>query len=77
MKVDRSLEPLLVWKSGVGVERQGFQRAANLERMLVITAFVAVRLLQLREAMMVASDRSTNCCEALDEDQWKVLWVTT
>lgn len=66
-----------VWKSGVGVERQRFQRAANLERMLAITAFVAVRLLQLREAMMATSDSSTTCCEALDEDQWKVLWVTT
>jgi hypothetical protein len=39
------------WKSGVGVERQRFQTVDNLERMLVITAFLAVRLLQLRERL--------------------------
>ena len=66
-----------VWKSGVGIERQRFQRAANLERMLVITAFVAVRLLQLREVMMVESDESSDCTVALESEQWKVLWVTT
>jgi hypothetical protein len=37
-----------VWKSGIDVERQRFQSVENLERMLVITAFLAVRLLQLR-----------------------------
>jgi len=39
------------WKSGVGVERQRFQSVGNLERMLAITAFLAVRLLQLRERL--------------------------
>jgi len=29
------------WKSGVGVERQCFQTVNNLERILVITAFLA------------------------------------
>lgn len=66
-----------VWKSGVGVERQRFQRAANLERMLVITAFVAVRLLQLREVMAAEPDEAPDCTVALTSEQWKVLWVTT
>lgn len=66
-----------VWKSGVGVERQRFQRAANLERMLVITAFVAVRLLQLREAMMAESDAAAEGTVPLQTEQWKVLWLST
>ena len=68
------------WKSGVGVERQRFQCAKNLERMLVITAFLAVRLLQLRECLNApaAADRTETSCEAvLSEDEWKVLWLST
>lgn len=38
------------WKSGVSVERQRYQSSVNLARMLAITAFLAVRLLQLRES---------------------------
>lgn len=37
------------WKSGAGVERQRLQSAGNLERMRVITAFIAAYLLQLQE----------------------------
>jgi len=66
-----------VWKSGVGVERQRYQRAANLERMLVITAFVAVRLLQLREAMTVETKSGVDGAAILDNEQWRVLWATT
>lgn len=66
------------WKSGVGVERQRFQCAENLERMLVITAFLAVRLLQLRECLNAPADRPEVSCEAvLSEDEWKVLWLST
>jgi len=67
------------WKSGVGVERQRFQCAENLERMLVITAFLAVRLLQLRECLttpaIIATEKS--CETVLSEDEWKVLWLST
>lgn len=66
------------WKSGVGVERQRFQSPENLERMLAITAFLAVRLLQLREnqeAPVGKEDRT--CDEVLSEDEWKVLWLST
>ncbi len=66
------------WKSGVGVERQRFQSAANLQRMLVITAFLAVRLLQLREVLDTPNDDAqTSCDTRLSEDEWKVLWVST
>ena len=66
------------WKSGVGVERQRFQSAANLQRMLVITAFLAVRLLQLREILDTPKDNpQASCAAILSEDEWKVLWVST
>lgn len=71
------------WKSGVGVERQRLQRAANLERMLVVTAFVAVRLLQLREAVGGTSmrDEPTDATSEeptpLEPDEWRMLWVST
>ena len=66
------------WKSGVGVERSRLQSGANLERMLVITAFVAVRLLQLREALLRPKEpESPHSCEAvLNTEQWQVLWLT-
>jgi len=66
------------WKSGVGVERQRFQRVENLQRMLVITAFLAVRLLQLRESLAAPAGEPEATCEiVLSADEWKVLWVST
>ncbi len=66
------------WKSGVGVERQRFQSASNLERMLVITAFLAVRLLQLREKLSMPDGGHTVSCETmLSDEEWKVLWLST
>ena len=66
------------WKSGVGVERQRFQSAENLERMLVITAFLAVRLLQLREHLQPApaGDRKVACDVVLTQQEWQVLWLS-
>lgn len=62
----------------MGVERQRFQSAANLERMLVITAFLAVRLLQLREMLDTPEeDEQVSCDTLLSEDEWTVLWVST
>jgi hypothetical protein len=43
--------------------------------MLVITAFLAVRLLQLRDKP--ADTAETTCGTVLTEDEWKVLWVAT
>lgn len=66
------------WKSGVGVERQRFQSPENLERMVVLTAFLAVRLLQLRESQgSSTAPASTACNELLGDDEWKILWVST
>lgn len=56
----------------MGVERQRFQSAANLERMLVITAFLAVRLLQLREMLDTPEeDEQVSCDTLLSEDECK------
>ena len=58
----------------MGVERQRFQTVKNPEWMLVITAFLTVCLLQLRERL----DTSTDTPETvLREDEWKMLWVST
>lgn len=67
------------WKSGVGVERQRFASAQNLERMMAITALLAVRLLQLREAGQPSSaDESEQSCQSLLEPmEWKILWMST
>lgn len=66
------------WKSGTGAERLRQQSPGNLERMLTITAFVAVRLLQLREHLSQdkPSEAATNCEEILQRDEWQVLWLT-
>lgn len=66
------------WKSGVGVERQRFQSSANLERMLVITAFLAVRLLQLREHLQSPEGQTKEdpCEPALSREEWQLLWLS-
>ncbi len=68
------------WKSGAGVEQRRMQSADNLERMAVVLAFVAVRLLQLREALdepAAAKGRADrSCTEVLSAAEWKVLWIT-
>lgn len=69
------------WKSGVGVERLRQQSPASLERMLAITAFVAVRLLQLREQLPSRPDKDASqaeltCDHILETEEWKVLWLT-
>lgn len=60
------------WKSGAGVERQRMQSAANLERMAVILAFVAVRLLQLRESV---AQTEQPCTAVLSAPEWQALWL--
>jgi hypothetical protein len=65
------------WKSGVGVERLRQQRVANLERMLTITAFIAVRLLQLREQLQQGNGVEADtlpCDRVLERDEWRMLW---
>ncbi|HAT9286907.1 TPA: IS4-like element ISLpn4 family transposase, partial [Legionella pneumophila subsp. pneumophila] len=67
------------WKSGVGAEEQRMQSIENLEKMIVILSFVAIRLLQLKEyfeypTTLVINDSSTSCDELLTDAKWKVLW---
>ena len=72
------------WKSGAGVERLRMQCSDNLQRMAVILMFVAVRLLQIREALMLPctgkDDKTWNertpANKVVSDDEWKVLWVT-
>lgn len=61
------------WKSGAGVERRRLQSGNNILRLAVILAFVAVRLLQLRERLHTQPDGA--CDEVLAKEEWQVLWV--
>jgi len=62
------------WKSGTRVEAQRLQCAANLERMGRVLAFVAVRLLQLRE--WKEAEPNGSCEVVLEDDAWQCLWLS-
>lgn len=70
------------WKSGTNVEKLRLQAVNNLEKMLVILSFVAIRLLQLKEhfekeSVDESNDTNQQSCEGiLSTVQWKVLWKT-
>ena len=72
------------WKSGAGVEARRMQSADNLERTAVVLAFIAVRLLQLRdwlepggqEGLSSSAAGARSCAGVLEELAWKVLWVS-
>lgn len=69
------------WKSGTKVENIRMQSKDNLEKMVVILSFVAIRLLQLKEyfeedSLSKVSDSPRACNELLTEPEWKVLWQT-
>jgi hypothetical protein len=69
------------WKTGAGAERQRMQEANNLEKMVVILAFIAVRLLQLKEGfesreVPTAKNKETLCDTVLSKDEWTVLWCS-
>ena len=63
------------WKSGCKIEGSRLQSPANLERLVVITAQVAVRLLQLRSLAHQTPDAP--CDSVLREDEWICLYATT
>jgi hypothetical protein len=63
------------WKSGVKVEERRQQEAQNLEKVAVVTAFVAVRLLQIRSLAACAPD--TSCSEIFSNTEWFCLWTST
>ncbi|MBA2650715.1 MAG: IS4 family transposase [Tatlockia sp.] len=70
------------WKSGSGVEKLRMQYSDNLEKMIVILSFLAIRLLQLKEYFepeLLTPDEHDiciSCEELLTEIEWKILWKT-
>lgn len=65
------------WKSGAGVEAIRAQSVDNLKRHAVLLAFVAIRLLQLRETLDHPAMAERPCTDVLTDTQWKILWVST
>jgi hypothetical protein len=65
------------WKSGAGVEELRMQHRDNLLKMAVMLAFVAVRLLQLRESLDNKALSEMPCTQVLGVEEWKLLWVST
>lgn len=71
------------WKSGVGAEDQRMQSPENLEKMVVILSFVAVRLLQLKEHfeqqghLTLSGKEQVSCDTLLSDIEWKILWKAT
>jgi len=65
------------WKSGAGVERLRMQFYDNLLKMVAILAFIAVRLMQLREVIDIKPSAEMSCEPVLDPLEWQVLWLST
>ena len=67
------------WKSaGTQVESFRLQTRQNLEKIIVITAFIAVRLLQLRELVGNKEQAKTISCEGYFAPlEWKLMWSKT
>lgn len=66
------------WKSGAGVERLRLQSKDNLERGASILAFIAVKLLQIREIALLKTEKigkNEFANYVLGKDEWKVLWI--
>ncbi|AYO14903.1 IS4 family transposase [Vibrio owensii] len=65
-----------VWKSeGTDVESLRLQSKDNLERLSVIYAFVATRLLALRFIKEVDELTKESCEKVLGQKAWKLLWL--
>ena len=67
------------WKSaGTQVESFRLQTRNNLEKIIVITAFIAVRLLQLRELIGNKEQaKSVSCERYFTSLEWKLMWSKT
>ncbi|MAI63283.1 MAG: IS4 family transposase [Alteromonas sp.] len=62
------------WKSdGTNIEASRLQSKENVERLVTINAFIAVRILQLKFAKDRPDDSS--CEEVLSPKAWKLLWL--
>lgn len=62
------------WKTGCRVEDRRQQDVDNLEKVAVITAFIAVRLLQLRALAKTGGEAA--CDKELPDLEWKCLWLS-
>jgi len=67
------------WKSaGTKVESLRLQSKSNLEKMIVITAFVSTRLLQLRELVTDKNKaKKTDVSLVFSQFEWQLLWAKT
>lgn len=74
------------WKSGTQVEALRSRSAGNLERGIVLLAFVAIRLLQLQEKACASRWRNVEslcehtevpCDQVLSQSEWQVLYMST
>lgn len=67
------------WKSaGTQVEAFRHQTRTTLEKVIVITAFVAVRLLQLRDLVgHKEKSRTISCQKYFSSLEWRLLWIKT
>lgn len=64
------------WKSGgTQVEKIRMQSRDNLEKMVVILAFIAVRVLALRQGGLSEETLNESCEQVLSPIEWKLLWV--
>jgi len=64
------------WKSGgTRVEDTRMQTRDNLERMVVVLAFIAVRVLSLRQGGLSEETLNESCEKVLSPIEWKLLWV--
>lgn len=64
------------WKSGgTQVESVRMQSRDNLERMVVVLSFIAVRVLALRQGGLSEETLSASCEQVLSPLEWKLLWV--
>lgn len=63
------------WKSGCRIQQRAVQSVDNLHRVIIITAQVAVRLLQLRSAAIATPEAP--CDTILSGDELDCLWATT
>jgi len=60
------------WKTGCSLDEARIQYSDNLQRLAQILAFVAVRLLQMREC----KDTEVLCDQFLKPEEWKLLWLS-
>jgi hypothetical protein len=61
------------WKTGCKVEERRMQQPEHMERLAVILAFIAVRLLQIGE--LAREDPKASCEPAFRPQQWRCLWA--